>query len=501
MFKIPYLLKRAATLFPNKGIEYKDAKRTYKEVYDRVLRAANSFNSLGIKKGTIIGVADWNTSQSFEMHYVAAILGAIMCPIPVNLPLEQIKYVIKLADIEYLCLSQNFTHLSDIIDDSRVIGLDFNAENTYDDMVKKGENIEPDINVGPDDIFSILFTSGTTGLPKAVRYTHEKVIHGALSIAHQLGLYDAPAKLSSNDKILPLIPIFHIWSWGVPIFGPYLGADIILGGRFNPAETASLIHNKKVTWINCVPTMMEMLLSQEDKFDGLKVLIGGSPITFGLAKKMENFGIKFSTIYGGSDMLATSISIITDDAKKGDIVDYLRLTTHPVPFVETKIVKVGNINTEAGELYLKEPWLPNEYYKNEEKTKESYIDGWFRTGDMAVILPDGGIRILDRVKDAIKSGGEWIPTSILESVISEINGVELVAVVGRQDEKWGERPIAFIVGSITEEEIKDYLNRLVEDGKIAKWWIPDEIKFLDEMPLTGTGKINKIKLREYLKNI
>ncbi|HIH78173.1 MAG TPA: long-chain fatty acid--CoA ligase, partial [Halobacteria archaeon] len=116
-------------------------------------------------------------------------------------------------------------------------------------------------------------------------------------------------------------------------------------------------------------------------------------------------------------------------------------------------------------------------------------------------LPDGGIRILDRVKDAIKSGGEWIPTSILESVISEINGVELVAVVGRQDEKWGERPIAFIVGSITEEEIKDYLNRLVEDGKIAKWWIPDEIKFLDEMPLTGTGKINKIKLREYLKNI
>jgi len=278
-----------------------------------------------------------------------------------------------------------------------------------------------------------------------------------------------------------------------------------LGGKFDPQKTLELIKKEKVTWINAVPTMVHMLLSRSnpDELKGLKMLVGGMPIPINFARKMNDIGIKFSTIYGGTDMLATSISIIPKDIKAEDIIDYLRVTTHPVPFVEAKIVKSdGTIAgpNEIGELYIKAPWLPGEYYKDLEKTKTSYENGWFKTGDIALITSEHGIRVLDRVKDVIKSGGEWIPTSILESVISEMPQIDLVAVIGKPDEKWGERPIAIVKlrpsAQISKEEIIQYLRKAADDGRIAKWWIPDEVMVVEDMPLTSTGKINKLSLKE-----
>jgi acyl-CoA synthetase (AMP-forming)/AMP-acid ligase II len=155
---------------------------------------------------------------------------------------------------------------------------------------------------------------------------------------------------------------------------------------------------------------------------------------------------------------------------------------------------------EIGELYVKAPWLPGEYYKDPEKTKTSYENGWFKTGDIALITPEHGIRILDRVKDVIKSGGEWIPTSILESIISEIPQVDIAAIIGKPDEKYGERPIAIIKPrtstQITQEEIIQYLRKAADNGRIAKWWIPEQIIIVEDIPLTSTGKINKLYLKQ-----
>ncbi len=501
------LLKRAVTIAPDAEIVYDNHRQTYRETYERVIGLANSLISLGISKGTVIGVADFNTHRYAELLFVSSLIGSIIYPINIRLPPEQIVYTIKHADVEWLFLSKDFMMLSKYTKSpEKVIGLDTNETRiVYDDLIAKRFTKEPEIKITGKDPYSILYTSGTTGLPKGVIYSNEKTVLGGLSIVHQLGFYNTPAKLDSNDVILPLIPFYHIWAWGSLFHATFLGVKYVLGGKFDPQKTLELIKKEKVTWINAVPTMVHMLLSQPNSHElkGLKCLVGGMPIPMNLARKMDSIGMKFSTIYGGTDMLAISISIIPKNIKIDDIVDYLRTTTHPVPFVDIKVVKQDRTiagSNEIGELYVKAPWLPGEYYKDPEKTKSSYEDGWFRTDDIALYTPENGIRVLDRVKDVIKSGGEWIPTSILESIISEVPQVDMVAVIGKADEKWGERPIAIIKlrpsTQVSQEEIMQHLRKAVNDGRISKWWVPEQIIIVDEIPLTSTGKINKLDLKK-----
>ena len=514
-FTVHHVIRRAATLCPDVEVVWGKGELGYGDVYRRVISLANSLLSLGIRKGTVIGVADWNTLPMFEIHYAAAMIGAVVYPVNIRLPPDQIAYTIKVAEVEWLFYSEDFAALSKLVSKDKTVSLGStcNARYCYDDLVKNRESKEPEVEVSGNDYFSILFTSGTTGLPKAVRYTHEKIIHGALAIVYQLGLYNTPASLHQGDVIMPLIPFYHIHSWGSFIHAPYLCNKYVLMGRFTPDNVLTLIEREKVTWINAVPTMVYMLIEAAEKLGklgilrNLKALVGGMPISSGLAKRMHELGIRFSSIYGGTDMLATSISIAPNKYNTVDeYLDYIRLTTHPVPFVEIRIVDPSTGKdvgpNQVGEVWIRAPWLPYEYYKDPDKTKESYVGSWFRTGDVGMVTSDGGLRVLDRLKDVIKSGGEWIPTSILESIISNIPGVELVAVIGKPHEKWGERPIAVVKPregyNLTKEMIYDALNREVASGRIPKWWIPDDIVFTSNIPLTSTGKIDKKELRRIL---
>ena len=514
-FTVHHVIRRAATLCPDVEVVWGNSGLGYGNVYRRVISLANSLLSLGIRKGTVIGVVDWNTLPMFEVHYAAAMIGAVVYPVNVRLPPDQIAHTIKVAEVEWLFYSEDFAALSKLVSKDKTVSLGptCNARYCYDDLVKNRGSKEPEVEVSGNDYFSILFTSGTTGLPKAVRYTHEKIIHGALAIVYQLGLYNTPASLHQGDVIMPLIPFYHIHSWGSFIHAPYLCNKYVLMGRFTPDNALALIEREKVTWINAVPTMVYMLIEAAEKLGkpgilrNLKALVGGMPISSGLAKRMHELGIMFSSIYGGTDMLATSISIAPNKYNTVDeYLDYIRLTTHPVPFVEIRIVEPSTGKdiepNQVGEVWIRAPWLPYEYYKDPDKTKESYVGSWFRTGDVGMVTSDGGLRVLDRLKDVIKSGGEWIPTSILESIISNIPGVELVAVIGKPHEKWGERPIAVVKPregyNLTKEMIYDALNREVAAGRIPKWWIPDDIVFTSNIPLTSTGKIDKKELRRTL---
>ncbi len=509
-FTVFDILARANELFPDAEIRYGDHRQSYRRTFERVLRLAGALRSAGFEPGTVLGVADWNTPRFVELFYAAAATGSVIYPVNLRLPPEQIAHTIRAAGVDWLFLSSDFLSLGKVLPSpDHVVALDADpaARWRYEELVESSAGAPPDLAVRGSDPYSILFTSGTTGVPKAVRYTHEKVVHGALSIAYQLGLCDTPAKLGSDDSILPLIPFYHLWAWGSVFHAPYLGARYVLGGRFDPERTVRTIREEKVTWVNAVPTMVQMLLGVNPgtALDGLKALVGGMTIPSRLARAMTDAGVRFSTIYGGTDMLATSISIVPTGVEVRDPADYLRSTTHVVPFAEVRIIRPDGSTAapgEMGELCLRAPWLPGEYYHDPEKTAAAYVNGWFQTGDYALRTAEGGLRVVDRLKDVIKSGGEWIPSSLLESIISEVPGVETAAVLGAPDEKWGERPVAAVQPrrgtSVAESDVVGRLERAVGEGKIQRWWVPEKITFVDELPLTSTAKVNKAALRRLL---
>ena len=509
-FTVLDVLRRAHDLFPDVEIRYGEHRQTYRETYERALRLSAGLGAAGVRHGTVLGVADWNTPRFVELFYAAAALGSVIYPVNIRLPPEQIAHTIREAGVEWLFLSTDFLGLAKVLPSTdRVVALDPDpsARWPYEELVANSSGSVPEVTVHGSDPYSILFTSGTTGLPKAVRYTHEKVLHGALSIAYQLGLCDTPARLGAGDVIFPLIPFYHLWAWGSVFHAPYLGARYVLGGRFDPARALRTISEEKVTWVNAIPTMVQMLLAQRSatELSGLKALVGGMTIPSRLAGAMAEAGMRFSTIYGGTDMLATSISIVPSGLEVGDPAEYLRSTTHAVPFAEVRVVRADGSSApagEMGELCVRAPWLPGEYYHDPAKTAATYVDGWFHTGDYAFLTAEGGIRVVDRVKDVIKSGGEWIPSSLVESIISEVPGVESVAVLGAPDEKWGERPLAAVQirrgATVAESDVMARLGTAVDEGKIQRWWVPEKVAFVDELPLTSTAKVNKAALRRML---
>lgn len=492
MYTFPSVLDRARTLFGDQTIEDVDETQTYAQTYENASRLAGHLREIGVGDGDVVAVADWNTRSFFELLFAVTGMGAVLYPVNVNLPPDQIGYTLQKADASVLFYSPDFEGLTAA----------FEGESIPVSDLEYGEPIP--LAAEPDDDAVILFTSGTTGMPKAVPYVHEEIVQGALAIAHQLAEYDTPASLSGDDVLCPSIPMYHIVSWGSIVMAPYLGARLVLGGRYDPAQTAKYVEERGVTWTNMVPTMVSMLLQTDADLDGLKILTGGSAIPAGLAAQMAERGVEFSTIYGGTDMLAAAIAIRTPYAREqGD--DYLRTTTHPVPFGRFEVVEDEASEEDMGELYFQAPWLPQGYLGDEEATVEAFTDdGWFKTGDIGREQPDGGIQVLDRVKDAIKSGGEWIPSSVLESVITELPWVAQTAVLARPDEQWGERPVAVVTpGEGTDsdaDEILDHLNAAAAAGKIKDWWIPDadDVRFQGEMPMTSTGKIRKASLREDL---
>lgn len=496
MYTIPYALKRGKDFFPEEEVVGLNERKTFAEIYESSKKLIPSLKDYGIEEGDTVAVADLNTVKNFELLNAVTGSRSIFFPVNVNLPTKQIAYTLKKTDSKYLLYSKPLEDLVEVFEGEKAIPLDeINPS-------EKGGSFDAKQN----DTAIALVTGGTTGLPKVARYTHRKMFQGALSIAHQLSHYKTPAELSEDDVIFPQIPMFHILAWGTPLIAPYKGSKLIMGGKFDPEIVAKFIETERASWINAVPTMMDKLLKSDADLEGLKALVGGSVITEDLANKMEGAGVNFSSIYGGTDMLAASISIMTPEAKsKGG--SYIREVTHPAPSAEFKVesLEKGSEEDEKGEVYFKAPWLPDGYYKDEEKTKEAFTDdNWFRTGDIGVLMPDGGIKILGRTKDAIKSGGEWIPTGVLESAISEVEEVKHVAVIPKPDEEWGERPVAVVSpvkqkNKPSEEEIRNHLNEKVDKGEISDWWIPDEVFHLKEMPFTSTEKIDKKKVREQIE--
>lgn len=514
------VIRRSLITDKEKEIVSGGVRLTYPDMYVRILRLASSLKSLGIKKGTVVGVLDVNTHRYFELHYALSMLGAIIHTINFRLPPDQMVYSMIHAGDEWIFVSEIFMKAVEplaekfphwvLMTDNRRGNFPANNVFNYEELVESGkeQELSEADKIHEDDIFSIFYTTGTTGRPKGIRYSHKKILLGALQLFHHLGLHETGARVTSDDVIMPLIPFFHIHAWGVAFFPAYVGAKLVLPGAASPSDQARLIKEENVTWLNMVPTQLHMLLN-EPQFGNVKVLTGGSPLPSGLAKAALERGVKFSLIYGGSDQLGTAISVIPSgyDPESEEAKEWLRKGMKLLPMVEASVRddegnEVPHDGKSIGTLWVKSPWLPEGYYKAPDLTAEAYKDGWFRTGDIAFFYPNGLLYVAGREGYAVKSGGEWIPTGLLEAVLSEHPAVEHVAVIPMYDEKWGQRPLAVIQAKkeVSENELRNFMMGAVDSGRIAKFWIPDKFVFVDEIPLTSAGKLNKAYLKEKFSN-
>lgn len=514
------LLGRSVALFGNKEIVSGSVRLNYSEFHERVCRLASSLKKIGIKKGTVVGVLDANTHRYLELHYALSMVGAVIHTLNFRLPGEDLVYTMMHAGDEWIFVSDLFLqavapvtgrfHNWIIMSDDESLKLE-SAQNLfqYEELVRDGDFTDSLEKVEENDAYSIFYTTGTTGRPKGIRYRHRDILLGSLQLCHHLALHETGGHIGTDDVLMPLIPFFHIHGWGTAFFGPYMGCKMVLPGRATPAEQVQLIRNEGVTWLNMVPTQLHMLLDV-DGFGNVKILTGGSALPTGLARTALSRGLRYSLIYGGSDQLGASISVAPEGSQLGneysEVWELLRTRMRPLPMVDVSIRDEGgnplpHDGKTVGEIWICAPWLPQGYYNDPERSREAYPPehpGWFRTGDLGTLSPDGWLSVADRQKDAVKSGGEWIMTTVLEAILSEHPKVAMAAVIAIPDEKWGERPLAVIKPrqDVSEEDLRQFMEEKVSEGRIARFWIPDKFMIVEDIPITSAGKLNKEQLKK-----
>ncbi|KAA8922248.1 fatty acid--CoA ligase [Thermoplasma sp.] len=512
---------------PDQEIVYKKNRYTLESFYERISKLAGALSDLGVKKGDVVAVLDWDTDRYMMSYFAIPMMGAILHTVNVRYPPDLVFYTMQHAGDKYAIINKEFVPIIekyaktfDFIkgwivhaDNGEKVETSLPRSYSFEDIVAKSGGYDfPDID--ENATATLFYTSGTTGLPKGVTFTHRQLFLQATSNA--LVGNKAPFHLNEDDVYMSLVPMFHVHSWTMPYFIVITGNKYVLPGRYDPKNILELIKNEHVTYSFMVPAILYMLLtySEVDKYreylKGWKVSVGGSALPEGLAKLAESFGITAIGGYGLSETCPVLTTAVFNSRVKAmrneDERRYYRISTGiPIPFVNLRVVDsnwkdVPRDGTSVGEIVVRAPWLTKRYYKDPQKTEELWKGGWLHTGDLAVVDHLGYIHIVDREKDAIKSGGEFIPSLLLENLISNLPQVGEVAVVGKPDPKWGERPVAFIVPKVklNKEKVLDFLNNQVEAGLIQKWWIPDDVIFLESMPRTSTNKIDKKELRKMI---
>ena len=314
---------------------------------------------------------------------------------------------------------------------------------------------------------------------------------------------------------MPITPMFHVHAWGIPYVATLLGTKQVYPGKYEPEMLLKLVLTEKVTFSHCVPTILQMLVASPavKKFDltNWKVIIGGSALSRGLAKAARDLGITVYTGYGMSETCPV-ISLSTPKASMPELdedrlLDIIVKTGLPLPLVEFEVVDgegrpLAHDGATTGEVVFRAPWLTKSYFKSPDKTEELWRGGWLYSGDVGHIDPDGYLQITDRIKDVIKSGGEWVSSLDLESIMSQHEAVAESAAIGVPDEKWGERPLMIVVlkeearGKVDEGALKAHMQRAAEEGRLPRYGVPDRCLLVDEIPKTSVGKLDKKTMRK-----
>lgn len=492
---------------------------TYRQAYARACRLARSLEGLGIEPGDRVATLASNTHRHFELFYGVSGTGAVLHTVNPRLFDDQIRYIVNHAEDRLLFLDADFLPLVERLAPDLPTIEAFVLLADRDDMaVTSLENVlsyEDLLDGQPSDYewpsfderlaSSLCYTSGTTGEPKGVLYNHRSTVLHALGAA-QMGAM----ALGPDDCILPIAPMYHANAWAMPYIAPMVGAKLVLpGSNMDPASLLELINGEDVTFACAVPTIWTMMLEHLDasaaSLPSLKrTTIGGSAVPRSMIERFrDRYGVDVLHLWGMTELsplgtLASptpSLDALSDEERAGTLCKQGRVMYG----LELKIVdKTGAVaprdGETSGDLWVRGLWAASGYYRREDEGMLD-SDSWFPTGDVATLDAQGFMKITDRTKDVIKSGGEWISSIDLENVATGHPKVSQVAVIGVHHPKWEERPLMLVVpvkgATISPEEVLAFL-----DGKIAKWWVPDAVHVLDELPLTATGKIKKSDLRE-----
>lgn len=521
-----HLFEYAQTYYPKKQIISRTQeglfRYTYAEFGHRTRRLSAALAQLGVQPGDKVGTFAWNDHRHLEAYFAIPCMGAVLHTINIRLAPDQIAYIVNHAEDKVLLVDvgllpllepirnqlssvRAFVILGDTVD---VSASPLQPAFSYEALLADANHdfVYP-TNLDENDPMGLCYTSGTTGNPKGVTYSHRGIyLHSmAMGLANTAGL-------SENDTVLPIVPMFHANAWGLPFAAVWFGANIVLPGPApTPAILLDLMTDEAVTFAAGVPTVWLGVLKELDahprKVSLRMALCGGSSAPPALIRAYEEqHGIPFVHAYGMTETspLATLSRL---KSYQQELPENERLAIRAtqgllVPGLEMRLYN-GDEDApwdgqQIGELLLRGPWIADHYH-NDERTKDTFVDGWLHTGDVATVDSEGFVRLVDRAKDLVKSGGEWISSVDLENALMAHPVVFEAAVVGVPHPKWDERPLAFVVlkeGQSVDKQ--DLLNFIA--GKFAKWWLPDDVIFLKEIPKTSVGKFMKRSLREQYRD-
>lgn len=522
-------LKRAERYFPEKLIISRTSPEKihripYKDYVKRTRKLADALTKLGMKKGTKVGSFAWNHHRHLEAYFAVPCAGAVLHMINIRLSPEHIIHVINHAEDEILLIDgdlfplfekaipflKTVKHIVVMQDNTDVPESSFPNVHSYEKLLEEAsDSFEFPEDLDENSPAGMCYTSATTGMPKGVVYTHRGlVLHSlALGLADGLGIRE-------KDIIMPVVPMFHVNAWGMPFAAVNYGTTQVLPGPgFTPQLLLDLIEQEKVTLTAGVPTIWLGVAAEQEKnprnLSSLRAVVcGGAASPKGLIQTYQDkFKVPFIVGYGMTETspivtLSTFTSDIEENYSYEEKLELRSTQGLTVSLLDTEVVNEHGLvpwdGKTMGELRIRGPWIAHEYYKDE-RTAEQFRDGWLYTGDIAVVTKEGYIKITDRTKDLIKSGGEWISSVDLENALMSHDAVFEAAVIAVPHEKWQERPLACVVLKEGKTATKEELLSSLEEH-FAKWWIPDDIVFLKEIPKTSVGKFLKAKLRDELKD-